>query len=476
MPRNTQWFATYLRETRERLGWTQQQVADQGGPYRQLQGTMEGNGEPELRSHILELIDRAYGWPTAYALGLAELGEYAHDSERSLPDCLNGGERDQAALGPGPRSRVYKTFSALYEEPSPERNTYRLGFVGFDVNSGEPVHLDGPVLTNVAFNILWPMILARHGVSTIDTNVTTAETRDRLSRVASDGRTAGVAQKRLRIFSVGVEGPDLGESIVFDPLKDITTLAEAKHLAANLLAVRPAVQTSAVRAGFTFLGIAASGEDPLLCLTELSRPFEGSGSIEFASRFNKFWRDSFYDPANAGPTLASPDRTACELLAGVLAARDRTMNVRLSDKKPGEQRTIQFERVKVVTPEQMSCESQGPSLIFYDSKVIPELPVVQSAMQPTEALTFHCVNYTAPRLNKLVEGRFVLGQSDMSPRFGKYPYHRIGIATDADDRDIVAEHNPYDLCTLTNYVKGTDGGQAIFCQGGRARRIWIPQR
>lgn len=461
MPRNTDWFAAYIGRTRERRGWTQQQVTDAGGPYRQLLASIENNDRSTLRFDVLDMINRAYGWPASYAQALADLGEYADG--RVLPDCLRGGQRDQAAiasrLGVNPPPSTYKTFSALYKKPRLKQSGDQSVYVGFDANSGEPVSLEGPVLTNVAFDHLHPMILARHGVTTIDVRATSEESLQSVAEYTYGQMPDGVAQNPMKSFCVGVTEAAMGQSIVLDPLAELTTLSGARRFVEDLMAIRPLVQTSRIRAAFTFLGIVAFGEDPLVTLTQLKRNGVDPAALDFAARFEQFWH-TFYDPTKAGPDLAKPDPAACDLLAGVLGARDVTMEIHIGS-GPG-RRPARYEIPQTMTPEHLTRGIHGPALVFYDSKVVPELPAVQSHMWVKDTLTFRHVECTTA------------SSAEWAP-FGRCPYFCVGIAGGADDREIVARQHPGELSTLTNFVATSDGGgQAIFCQGSRARRVWIP--
>lgn len=479
MPLNNAWFANYLNRTREQRRWSQQQVADAGGPYRQALAAIENRTETVLRSDTLRLVERAYGWPDLYADALAELGEYAEDPDRALPDSLRGGERDQAAMassygGHASESTISKTFSGLYKRPSSTDDGRRFVYVGFDVASGDPVFLEGPALTTVAFENLHPMILARHGVTTIDVNATGAEALKQV-REYCHGQMSGVAQSPMKCYSVGLDEFGADQAIVLEPLSEISSLSEAKRLAEELLAIRRHVETPAVRAAFTYLAIAAFGEDQLTTLTQLKRrsvdPFSAT---EFGQRFGAFWKD-FYDPAKAGPDLAQPDPKAYDLLAGVLAARDATMEVQIGRHQG--QRYPRYALPEVVSAESLTCDAQGPALIFYDGAVIPELPAIQSIMHATEALTFYRVESTAPLpVHNASDGDgAAVFRRQFSPRLGKVPYYRIGVSS-ADDRDVVEQHRVGSVSTLTNFVSGNGGGQAIYCDAGRARRVWIPQR
>ncbi|PQM45312.1 hypothetical protein C1Y40_04537 [Mycobacterium talmoniae] len=469
---NTAWFADFIRESRARRGWSQQQVDDAGGPYRQLQASIENQDRDDIPDGALLMFERAYGWPPGYATALAELGEYHQHGE--INESLRGDERDAAALT-DPYSdeapqKVWKTFSGLYQKPDPDVSgnfsaLFQAPYIGFDATSGEPVYLEGPLLTNVPFQYLHPMILPRHGAAVIDTNVLDSSSTGALTNYYIPGvLRESVAQEPMPVYRVATTDPaNRGTAITVDPLSGITRLSEAKNLVAALRDVYPHVATSTVRAAFTFLVIAAFGheltadshndlrrcEDPLVTITELKRCTAGTADGQFTEKFAQFWQN-FYDPAKAGPELAQPDYRACDLLAGLLAARDELLEVQIAS-------TPFYKVVPTLRPDTIMSHTAAPSLVFYDSCVVPELPVALSHAWPPGPLTFYQTELGPPPRPAL--WRHYSMQSS------------VGITT-ADDRDVIAQHTPLRLGTLTNYV----GRQAIYCESGRARRVWIPRR
>lgn len=466
---NTEWFARYLRATREHFEYSQQAVAAAGGPHRQLQAAIESGEETEVSANVMAMFDRAYGWPVGYTQALAELGDYASTDE--LTDALLGDDQDRAARldyrGQEPRpGDVRKTLAALYGRESDHNAHMGFTYLGFDPHSGEPVYLEGPVLTNVGLDHLHPMILARrYGATTIDIGVLTAEAEQAIHGYAGGHMVEGAGQEPIPMYRVGVTEPAYSSALMIDPLSGITTLSAAKHLAADLLRLRPGIATTAVRAGYTMLAIAAFGEDPLVTLTQLARRGEDASAREFEARFSAFW-ETFYDPTEAGPQLAQPDRAVCDLLAGVLDSRDQCMEVvAVSD---GQGRPRYEPRRTIKASEMMDDDEKLPAIVFYDGQIVPELPIVQSRLWPTRALTFYATELSE---EPGPQGLRHAGDEGVRPQFGRAPHMRVGI-TAADDRDIVARHTQYKVGTLTNYVSG----QAIYCESGRARRVWIPNR
>ncbi|QFS94619.1 hypothetical protein FIV07_27990 (plasmid) [Mycobacterium sp. THAF192] len=466
MTTNSEWFAQYLRGTREHFELSQQAVAAAGGPHRQLQAAIENGDEPEISSNVMSMFDRAHRWPVGYTQALAELGEYLLTGE--LSDTLLGGERDQEAYTDrygdrGMRPRVRKTLSALYDSGSGLGLSTGAAPLGFDPESGAVSYLEGPLLTNIGLEQLLPMMLARDGVTTIDVGLLSGDSERAIREYVSGYMMQGAGQNQIPVCRVGVDEPSYATSMILDPISEITSLAEAKRFAADLLRLRPEVATTAVRAGYTLLAIAAFGEDPLVTLTQLKRRGGDDSGRQFAARFAAFW-ETFYDPAEAGPDLAHPDTSVCDLLAGVLAGRDECLQVQISP-AVGQPSRPRYERRHAVKAGESLSDEKLPLVMFYDGNIVPELPIVQSRMWPTRALTFY-----AAQLSASADPHGATG-GEVRPQFGGSPYFRIGI-TAADDRDVVAHHDRYTLGTLTNYV----AGQAIYSDSGRARRVWIPDR
>ncbi|ORW12233.1 MULTISPECIES: hypothetical protein [Mycobacterium] len=462
MAQTSSWFAAFVRETRERSGRSQQEVHDAGGPYRQAQAAIESEQGDHIPDYFLPMFDHAYGWPRGYTQALAELGEYIENPE--LGDALRGDERDAAVLADydgQPPPTVWKTFGGLYEDPN-QATGYSPAYLGFDPTTGEPVCLEGPLLTNVPFEHLHPMILARHGTTTIDVNVVDANSMNTLTSHYAGGYVPeSAAQQPIKLYRTGTSDPAQAEPIAIDSLSEITLLSEAKNLAAALRKIRPHVPTTTIRAAFTFLAIVAFGEDPILTMTELLRRGTDTAATEFNTRFEQFWQE-FYDPAKAGPELARPDHHACDLLAGVLAARDEVLTIDIGNHKG--QRHPRYDIPRTVRPDSILPPSAPPAMLFYDSNIAPEMPVALSHQWITASLSFYAAELKP-------------GGGVWPPLGPRIPYQSVGI-TSADDRDIVAQrdspqYKPDGLSTLTNYC----GGQAIYCESrGTARRVWLPHR
>lgn len=357
-----------------------------------------------------------------------------------------------------------KTLAALYDKESEHNLHMGFTYLGFDPDTGASSSMEGPMLTNVSLDHLHPMILARHGATMIDVGVLTNAAEQAIHRYAGGHMVVGPGKKKIPMYRIGATEPAFCSALVVDPLSGITTLTDAKRLAADLLRLRPATKTTAVRAGYTMLAVATFGEDPLVTLTELARRGEDASAKEFEARFGAYW-ERFYNPTEAGPQLAQPDRAVCDLLAGVLDARDQCLEVVAVS---GAQAGPRYEPRRTVKAWEMMDDERLPVIAFYDGQIVPELPIVQSRLWPTRALTFYAAELSGEPDPHSSTGD---GDDGVRPRFGRAPHMRVGITT-ADDRDIVARHKQCKVGTLTNYVSG----QAIYCESGRARRVWIPNR
>ncbi|MCC9184377.1 helix-turn-helix domain-containing protein [Mycolicibacterium mageritense] len=453
MVQNSPWFAAYMRETREKLGWTQQQVHDAGGAYRQLQASVENGDADTVRDDVLHGYERAYGWPHGYATALAELGAHAHDPQPS--DALAAGERDAAAaqgyIGREDPNIRWKTFTGLYD-----RDGGPFPYLGFDADTGDPVDLAGPALSTVTLNVLHPMILARHGHITIDVNVLDRETAGSLvSEYAGGTAYGGAAAQKIALYRTGTHQPIDAEPIGIDPLAELTSLRAARALAAALLSVRPEIPTTELRAGFTYAAITAFGGDRLCTLTELRTGHHRPASD---GTFLDFWT-AMYRPEHAGWALAQPDRAAADLLGGVIDARDRLLDFDV-DARADRSVVPSYTSVRTVPPREFLDFPDDSSFLFYDSHVSPELPAALYSNWKHAGLLFYEVTVeTSPNPS---HPPAVPGPA--TPTFS------IGI-TAADDRDVVRRHRYNGFGTITNLC----GRQAIYCEGGRARRIWIPE-
>lgn len=445
------WFSAYLRDTRQYRGLSQQQVADAGGPYRQMQAAIENEERDEFPPGACAMYEQAYGWPANYATALAEIGEYAEHGQ--LDDVLRGDDSDAAAApaydgGPPP---AWKSFGGFHDQKPLEARRYPI--IGFSARDGSPVGFDGPMLTNVGMEHLCAMVRATSTAVIADVNVVDEDTVRYLRHfadVVSPGRGDEVSRPVYRTCPDDVHIG--GGPLVIDPLSEMTNLEAAKRLVASLRAIRPQVETSTVRAAVTLLAVVAFGGDPLVTISALKRRAMGLVDPEFDRRFDEFWTQ-FCDPEKMGPDLAVPEYRVSDLLAGLLGARDDLLRVVLHGAR-GEQRPARFETPETVRPEQLFGSVSRSPIVFYDSTIAPEIPAALCSQWLTAAVAFHKVGLLpSHRLQAWPGG----------------PFYRIGITEDRDAR-VVEQHHKEGPSTLTNFVNG----QAIHCSSGRAQRIWIP--
>lgn len=248
--------------------------------------------------------------------------------------------------------------------------------------------------------------------------------------------------------------------IALDALTDITTLKEARDLAQALLELFPVVQTTVERAAFTFLVIAAFGEDPF---TTIRRLQEG-GRFAFQDRadfhpdlaeFREFWV-KFRERHDGSAELAAPDHEALRLLDHLSRSREAAKSIEIGSPRTEGQRFGRAELPQTVrTTTLLFGSEENENVIFYDSDVAPQVPVCLNSIAVAATLAIYRVR-EAPGLAWLSNPRLT--------------YRSIGIAADADDLSLVARHRPDHVDTLTN----TFGRYAVFCESGRAGVVWIP--
>lgn len=439
---NTPAFAEFIRLARSHAALSQEQLHERGGPYRQLQGWIEG-ADPDhadLAAGVLDSFDRAYGWPHNYTTAVAELSAYTDPTAPWMPQSPFGGV--DVAVGCPVKTT---TFAALYRPDSFKSPPA----IGFDPATGAPVFLEGPLLTNIAFKHLRGIVNSRSGTTVVDTNIVDPESFQVLTagEMARERSTHLYRAAPLTGFACDVEIVP----IVVDPVSDLTRIEEARELAQALMKLRPGVYTTVERAAFTFLAVAAFGQDPFVTITQyLTNDITGEN-------FRTFYKE-FLDPGTGGPALASPDRIAFDLLDGLMTARISVTGVQIGPCKPGVQRRATYTAPTTIR-NLVLTDSPEDNLVLYDSDVAPELPLCISHASVGAALSFYV---TKPSR----------GGVGFTPVPDPHLLHySIGIAHDAADRALLAAGSDHgSLGTLTNFV----GGHALYCDGGRARVVWIP--
>ncbi|MEE3755231.1 helix-turn-helix domain-containing protein [Mycobacterium intracellulare] len=446
-------LSTFIRDARAYYGLSQEQVAARGGPRRQMQGWIENADREEVTGTTLAGFDCAYQWPTGYTAAVARNFFEVHGAE--LNPALVGDEADAAVLHPDsthhhPHS-IRKTLAAWRNSAAANQYSKDFTCLGFNPEEGKPVHQTGALLTNIDFRNLHAVFNPEQGTTIIDTQVID----DASIHIAAGVDTA-------ECFSAGQIRPGyrVMKRIAVDPLTDLYDMAEARRLAQALMTLRPGVRTTVERAAFTFLAIAAFGGDPLVTITHLKigpsmltlKPAQPGLRQDFIN----FWQ-AFYSPDVAGPALAEPDLAACDLLAGVLAARDSALKVQIGNPHGGRRKPT-YEAP--VTLRSSALLDAAPAVVFYDSASAPELPTCIAHQGHSLATTFY--RATDPAQS---------GGGPFTPTVDPVMLRRsIGIAT-AHDLAVLSQHDRERMGTLTNFTSGF----AVYCDAGRARRVWIPE-
>lgn len=447
MTPNTTYFADFIKGARVAANLTQDNLHDRGATYRQLQGRVE-NGEPtDLEHGMLAGYDRAYGWPRGYAQAVARVGAYATGAE--VPPALLGYARADQPEPEGWPPNL--TLASLCE---PGRYSASAA-IGFSAEHGHAVYLTYGVLTNLAFPDLAPVLNSRSGTVLLDTQVLDERSVSELdTTVHRDG-----ARPRTFYRLAADEGP-LAQSrfvvtpIALDTLTDITRLYEARQLAQALLEMFPAAGTTVERAAFTFLAVAAFGEDPFTTIRQL---LNANGEYLKAHEFLNFWA-SFCERCDVSQELAAnPDLDALHLLDGLSRAREAAKAIDIGgppmsraqrSARPDLPQTV---RVLMLT----DADEQRDNIIFYDSTLAPQTPVCFNIIAGGATLAIYRVR-DGQRLTQLSSPLAI--------------YRSIGVAPHADDLALVAQHRIDRVETLTNKF----GPYAILCESGRATVVWMP--
>jgi hypothetical protein len=442
-------LSSFLADARSFYGVTREDVAQHGGPDPELQAVIERGDRDDVGDIHISRYDGAYGWPIGYTDAVARNFYELHRVEFN-PALL--GEEADALLYPGGIDRhphsVHKTLTAWRNSSAATQYSQDATYLGFDPVDGRPVLQSGAMLTNLEFRDLRSAINARRGATIVD--------RRAADLVSVEADNYDVAHR------VGDLGPEFGagKRISVDPLSDLHDIGDAKRLARALMKVRPDVPTTAERAAFTFLAIAAFGGDPLVTANQLktrqSIPDLPPPDGQIRSEFFRFWR-GFVDDVSAGSALAEPDLIALDLLAGILEARDSALRVDIgAPRSDNGRRTPSYEAAPTVRASTLT--EANPALVFYDSGYAPELPTCIAQFGPHRTTTIYRSASPAG------------GAGPFTPIIDTYTMRRsIGIAN-AHDLAVLSQYDREHMGTLTNFASG----YAVYCDGGHVRRVWIP--
>lgn len=456
----------YLHGVREQRGYSLNDVADAGGPYRQAQASIEnGSAEPhELARHLPD-YDRAYGWPAGLTLALHRHLTADVDERHEF---TYTGRYHASAAAANPASALRPSILGFNVEPGP--------------TFGEACYLeyDETVLTNAHQEVLAPLTKARKGVTLLDAalaDVTYTYPNGivepvYIGRLAGDiiySHPAGDDPFIRHQIGTVLDHNTFGDAITVDPTAGLYNSHGARALAAALADAHPelphlARPAAIERLAYTLLGLAAYGGG-LRTLTDLAltNPIQldpRTAHIDTlqprpAAEFLDYWTSTFYSPDAVGPDLATPDPAVCTLLAGLLTARTRNTRWDLT----GDQRPAPSPRY--TTPPHRHIDDihddNRPTLITYDSRISPELPAVLTGGIPRLVLNLYAAGTAEARTPAHA----------LAQRLGT----SIGL-TDDDDLAILQARSPT-VRTLTHWR----GSTAIYTpRRGEPHRLYLPHQ
>lgn len=431
----------YLKQHRQKLELSQNQVADLGGPYRQAQAAIE-SGETTDITNFARKYDRAYRWP----FGMTEL----------LHRHIVAGQTDF-----NEQRDTYTAEFAKWTNPSTGQppSCATLGFIadpGQDFGRSVGLDPELTLLTNGYPRVMTSLARSRSGITFVDTCLDTITTRDgetgHLRDIHKDLISLHASPERETIcyqVGTGLARDPFGDAITIDPITRLTSTPEARALTTGLVAAKmrdePAWRVDAI--AYTLLGIAAYGGG-MRTVTDLHL-----GNQHQLQGFAEYWRSQFYNPDHAGPALASPDRQVASLLTGLLTARDRDTTWRITEeRRPATQ-------VSHSGPALVDTEVWDPRhhiVVTYDAQLAPEVPVAITRGRPTGALHYYAADPSRPTGSHAVAKHLGSG---------------IGI-TDADDDAVLAARD-HKTATLTHWI----GPTAIYSPPvGFPQRIYLPDR
>jgi len=453
MVQNTAYFADFIRKARATAGLTQDQVHERGATYRQLQGRIEGGDAIELEAAALAAYDTAYGWPSDFAAAVARVGAYSTGIDTLAPNLIDG------QLDPADAATVSGSTGSLLSALYDPGRRISVTALGFDPGTGRAIYSGWGILTNFAFRALRAVLDVRPGATLLDTQLLDA------TQVRSIVGNHDAPRPR-NFYRLGSDDNPLAEyghlitPLALDPLKDLTTLRDARALAQALLDQSGRVETTVDRAAFTYLAIAGFRSDSLSTITHIQ---ETGGVILHhgdpkSAAFGEFWA-AFRERHQASADLASPDLAALQLLNGVFRARELAKAIDIGTPSSEGDRLGRNTLPKIVRPLLLlTADAESDTVIFYDNDVVPQAPIVFAvAGGPTATRTFFRVRTVPGHLGRLTDPRLTYGS--------------VGIAADADDLSVVARHQADHVDTLTNQV----GRFGVFCVSGRASVVWIPE-
>ncbi|WP_186275176.1 hypothetical protein [Mycobacterium kubicae] len=335
---------------------TQVEIANLGGPYRQLQARIERGELFDLADAVLEKYDRAFGWAPGTSATI-----------------LHGTQENWATVQP---------------------NRVTRGALGHNAATGEVIDFPPHLRTTLAPERLIDAISGWHGLAVVDTQVLDLPT-------ALSGRRETPGTDRLvsqwsttspgrRAVSVGRHFKST-ERVAIDPIPMMTNSLEACWLIDAVNGVHATVRIrDQQQVAFTMLFLAAQLPNPAhttRALLAVEAPLLGPEDPLFRP-FSLSWDD--FMPDNYPMLFTDPAfDIAANLLSGLRAARDHSRQITIdpSDRnRPlGERRGPVFEVATVLPAQSISAGT----LLLHDADISPELPAVMNwaATEPLMIVT-----------------------------------------------------------------------------------------
>ncbi len=344
--KNTVAFGLAVR--RERGSRNQGEIADLGGPYRQMQTKIERGTDLDVKDSVLAQYDTAFGWASGTAASIL-------------------GSTDAAAL-------PFRPYDGTRRH---------------DASTGRPIDVPQRLRTTVAPEQLIPVITAWPGIAVIDTEVfdlpaqraemhaTHEWPKWRNSSHTSTGPTVAQLVSEWKAVSPGRTAIAAGvlhngaDRVAIDPLPFLTNSDEASALVRAVHGIHATIPegTHSYMVAWTLLFLASQPRKPPGCpsvRTELLTVDKFLVPPE-APAFSPSWQEWLPDgPPRFEPTFD----IAARLLSGLSAARTESITIEL-DRSVTPSRTI-YEGPSIVFPQQLS----DATMLLHNADISPELPAV----------------------------------------------------------------------------------------------------
>ncbi|WP_342314761.1 hypothetical protein LIX17_25250 (plasmid) [Mycobacterium avium subsp. hominissuis] len=348
---NTPAFGKAVRE--QRGDRTQTEIANLGGPYRQLQGRIEKGDHIEVPDKALRQFDVAFGWAPGTAATI-----------------LRGSQKGLVAAPP-PRIAV--------------------GALGYDAETGQAVEFPARLRTTLAPGDLVDAICSWPGIVVADTQVFDSPDRSALrglpgrlpewvlkSEIGPTGQRLasqwGAGADDRVALTVGVQCAGI-DSVAIDPIPGMTNSEQASRLIAAVRDIRPdstSVAGRELEISHTLLQLACQRPHPerhRRALLTVERPFLRTDDVLYEP-LSPSWKE-FLDQAETTLPMEYAAPSVAALLSGLTTARDNSIDIIL-DKSTTPARIAKREVPTVIFPQDLSAGT----LLLHDAEVSPELPAV----------------------------------------------------------------------------------------------------